>query len=123
MRRSPVGPVGDALGGQVAGKEAPKPSRGLNRTQVARAVTSRMGAFRACYEAAATREPTLAGGMTVNFTVSPGGSVGSASVSGSSLHDARVEACVLRQFQRLQFPTAEKPTGGSFPFVFKPSNK
>jgi outer membrane biosynthesis protein TonB len=53
------------------------------------------------------------------FSISPGGSVASASVGSSSLGNARVEGCMLRTFNRLQFPVADKPTSATFPFVFK----
>jgi hypothetical protein len=125
--RGGTGLGGDGSGGsserKVAGKDAPKAGQGLTPAQIARVVMSRMGAFRACYEAAAARDPTLSGSLTVGFSVSPSGSVSSANIGGSSLHNPRVEGCVLRQFQRLQFPTADKPTGASFPFVFRPSKK
>jgi len=29
----------------------------------------------------------------------------------------------LRQFNRLQFPTADKASGASFPFAFRPGKK
>jgi hypothetical protein len=45
------------------------------------------------------------------------------SIGGSSLANPRVEGCIKRQFQRLQFPTADKPTNASWPFIFKPSKK
>ena len=51
------------------------------------------------------------------------GSVSSVSVSNSSLSNPRVEGCITRQFGRLQFPAADKPTNASFPFVFRPSKK
>jgi hypothetical protein len=88
-----------------------------------RVVMSRMGAFQACYEIGAARDPTLKGGVTVSFGISPGGSVTSVSVSNSSLSNPRVEGCISRQFGRLQFPTADKPTNAAFPFSFRPSKR
>ena len=64
---------------------------------------------------------TLKGNVGVQFSISPGGSVSNASITGSSLNNQRVEGCILRQFNRLQFPTADKSTNAGFPFVFKPS--
>ncbi len=84
---------------------------------------SRFGAFRACYEAASSREPNLSGGVTISFSVTPGGDVSNSRVASSSLGNARVEGCILRQFGRLRFPTADKPTNASFPFIFKPGKK
>jgi hypothetical protein len=105
---------------KVAGKDAPKPGQGLSPAQVARVVMSRFGAFRACYELALAKDPTAKGGITVSFSISPGGSVASASITSSSLGNPRVEGCVLRQFNRLKFPVADKPTNAGYPFVFKP---
>lgn len=115
---------GDGSGERkVTGKDAPKPGQGLSPNQISRVVGSRYGAFRACYEAAASSNPSLAGGVTISFSVTPGGSVGSASVASSSLGNGRVDGCIQRIFQRLQFPSADKATNASWPFVFKPSKK
>lgn len=116
---------GTGTGGErkVAGKDAAKPGQGLSAAQIARVVMSRMGAFRACYEIGAARDPSLKGGVTVSFGISPGGSVTSVSVSNSSLSNPRVEGCISRQFGRLQFPTADKPTNAAFPFSFRPDKR
>jgi hypothetical protein len=34
-----------------------------------------------------------------------------------------VEGCILRQFARLRFPTADKGTNAAWPFIFKPGKK
>jgi hypothetical protein len=107
----------------VAGADAPQPGHGLTQAQVYRVVMSRMGAFRACYEAVSARDPSLSGGVTVSFGITPGGDVSGSHVQSSSLGNARVEGCVLRQFARLRFPTADKGTNASFPFIFKPGKK
>jgi outer membrane biosynthesis protein TonB len=84
---------------------------------------SRFGAFRACYESAASRNPDLKGSVSIAFKIAPGGSVSGASLAGSSLNNARVEGCMLRQFKRLRFPVADKGTNAAFPFVFRPSKR
>jgi hypothetical protein len=125
--RGGLGKGGSGDGGEgtaerkVAGKDAPKPGQGLSPAQISRVVMSRYGAFRACYESAAASNPTLKGNVGVSWTVTPGGSVGGASIGGSSLGNPRVEGCILRQFNRLKFPTADKPTGASWTFSFRPS--
>jgi len=108
---------------KVAGKTAAVAGQGLSAEQIRRVVMSRMGAFQACYEIASAHDPTLKGSVGVAFSVSPGGSVSSASITGSSLNNPRVEGCILRQFNRLQFPTADKASGASFPFAFRPGKK
>lgn len=95
------------------------PGQGLTSEQISRVVRARSGAFRACYETAAARDPKLAGGITVSFTVSPGGQV-AARIANSSLANPRVESCVLRMFNRLHFPSADKPTSANWPLVFRP---
>ncbi len=117
--------TGNGDGGErkVAGKDAPQAGQGLSPAQIQRVVYSRMGAFRACYEAAASRDPMLKGTVTVSWRITPGGSVTGAVIGGSSLGNARVEGCVLRQVKRLRFPTADKATSASFPFAFRPAKK
>src|SRR5450432_3764580 len=116
---------GDGEGGEhkVAGKGAPPAGQGLSAEQIRRVVMSRMGAFQACYEIASAHDPTLKGSVGVSFSVAPGGSVSNASITGSSLNNPRVEGCVLRNFNRLAFPTSDKPTGAAFPFAFRPGKK
>ena len=115
--------TGTGGGGEhkVAGKDSPPAGQGLSPEQVRRVVMSRHGAFQACYEIASAHDPTLKGNVGVSFSIGPGGSVSSASITGSSLNNPRVEGCILRQFNRLQFPTADKSTVASFPFSFKPA--
>jgi hypothetical protein len=112
---------GSARGGErrLEGS-APAPSgQGLSPEQIARVVRARSGAFRACYESAAARDPKLQGGVTVSFDISPAGSV-TARIANSSLSNARVESCVLRMFNRLHFPPADKATSANWPLVFRP---
>jgi hypothetical protein len=108
---------------KVGGGDAPRPGQGLTAAQIQRVVMSRFGAFRACYEAAAAREPNLSGGVTVSFGITPGGDVSASRIQSSSLSNPRVEGCITRLFARLHFPTADKPTNASFPFIFKPGKK
>lgn len=116
--------AGSGLGGerQVAAAAVSKPGQGLSPEQISRVVLARAGAFRACYESAVAREPKLEGGLTISFTVSPSGSV-NARVASSTLSNARVEGCVLRMFNRLRFPPADKPTSANWPLVFKPGKQ
>ena len=112
---------GSGRGGErkLAAASASAPGQGLSPEQISRVVRAREGAFRACYESAAARDPKLQGGVTVNFTVAPSGSV-NARIASSTLGNPRVESCVLRMFNRLHFPTADKPTSANWPLVFRP---
>ena len=116
-----TGTAGGGAGGErrLAATSASASGQGLTEEQISRVVRARSGAFRACYESAVAREPKLQGGITVSFTVSPKGDV-TARIAKSSLANARVESCVLRMFNRLHFPSADKPTSANWPLVFRP---
>lgn len=102
----------------IVGK-APPPTGGLSEEQIRRVVVAHQGALRACYESEAQRNPNLKGGVTMSWTIEPGGTVTSASVVSSSLSNARVEGCVQRQVKTWKFPSAPIPTQvGAFPFKF-----
>lgn len=114
--------AGDGAGDgerKVAGGDAPKTGQGLTPAQIQRVVLSRYGAFQACFDIALAKDPNAHGGVTIAFSVSPGGSVASASVASSSLGNPRVEGCMLRTINRLKFPTADKATNANFPFKFQ----
>jgi hypothetical protein len=113
--------TGSSRGGErrLAAAATSAPGQGLSSEQIRRVVTARAGTFRACYETAAARDPKLAGGITVSFTVGPSGDV-AARIASSSLGNPRVESCVLRMFNRLHFPSADKPTNANWPLVFRP---
>jgi TonB family protein len=57
--------------------------------------------------------------VTIAFVVGTDGVVDDANVASSSLGKPDVEECMLKTFRGLRFPTAEKRTGASFPFVFR----
>ena len=119
-----LGGDGNGRGGErrLEAVAASAPGQGLSPDQISRVVRARAGAFRACYESAAARDPRLEGGITVSFSVSTSGSV-TARIGNSSLSNARVESCVLRTFNRLRFPTADKPTSANWPLVFRPGKQ
>jgi outer membrane biosynthesis protein TonB len=78
-----------------------------------------MGSFQACMDL----DPNAKGGVNVSFSIAPAGNVASASIGSSSLKNPRIEGCVLRVFNRLKFPSADKGTGSNFPFLFKASKR
>jgi hypothetical protein len=94
-------------------------SGGLSPEQVRRVVMSHTGALRACYETEAQRNPNLAGGVTVVWQIDPSGSVTSASVASTTLNNARVEGCVVRQVRMWHFPQSDSATRvDAYPFKF-----
>jgi hypothetical protein len=91
---------------------------GLNPEQIRRVVIAHKGALQACYEIEAGKDPTLKGGVTVSWTIDPGGAVTSATLAGSTIHNARVEGCVLRQVRTWHFPSSDGVSQATFPFSF-----
>jgi hypothetical protein len=112
-----AGGPGEAKVAVGAGQGASK--GGLSQEQVRRVVMAHLGAVRACYESEAQRNPGLKGGVTVQWSIDPSGSVSSASLGGSTLGNPRVEGCVVRQVKGWHFPSSESATiVGGFPFKF-----
>ncbi len=91
---------------------------GLTPEQIRRVVMAHLGALRACYEIEAQKDPNLKGGVTVAWSIDPGGGVNGASLAGSTIHNPRVEGCVVRQVKTWRFPASEGTTNTSWPFRF-----
>jgi hypothetical protein len=98
---------------RVAGKDAAPAGQGLSSEQIRRIVMGRSGSFNACFDL----DPAAKGGLSISFGITPDGSVSRASIGSSSIKNPRIEGCMLRVFNRLKFPAADKPTNASFPFV------
>ena len=92
----------------------------LDRSLIDEVVKRHMNQIRYCYQRALTRSPDLSGKVTVKFVIGGDGSVSSAKVRRSTLHDSAVETCITNRFMRFSFP---EPKGNgmvivSYPFVF-----
>jgi outer membrane biosynthesis protein TonB len=85
-------------------------------------VRQSFGRFRGCYEEGLRSNPNLEGRVTARFVIARDGSVASVQSGGSDLPDAKVVACVLRNYQALSFPS---PGDGvvtvTYPLMFSPS--
>lgn len=99
-----------------------RPSRNndyLTEAQIARVVRLHRTALRYCYELEAVRRPNLTGSVRVQWRIDLSGRVTSARIASSSLRDATVEGCVVRQVRGWRFP---EPDGGevivTHPFMF-----
>jgi Ca-activated chloride channel family protein len=93
----------------------------IDREQVARVFNSHAQQVQACYERALLKQPSLAGKLVIEFTLSPKGKVAAAKVKHSTLLNAALEACVLGVLKTWTFP----PHNGStvvvtYPFLFNP---
>jgi hypothetical protein len=105
--------------GVVFGNQALAASGGLSPEQVRRVVMAHQGALRACYESEAQRNPQLRGGVTMAWQIDATGGVTSASLAGTTLSNARVEGCVVRQVKAWHFPASDAPTTvAGYPFRF-----
>jgi TonB family protein len=87
-------------------------------------IKTRIGAIKACYERELKANPTLAGKITIQFTIEERGNVSSVKVTENSIGSDAVGTCVANAIQRFRFNPG--PSGGSvsfsYPFVFAPQN-
>jgi len=97
----------------------PQVSGYLSPEQVERVVRANQAALRYCYESELQRQRGLKGKLVVQWRVDRAGLVPSARVTSSTLNNASVEGCVVRQVKKWRFP---KPDGGEvsvqYPFLF-----
>jgi hypothetical protein len=91
---------------------------GLSPEQIRRVVMAHQGALRACYEIEAQKDPTLRGGLAATWTIDAAGAVTSASVASSTIHNPRVEGCVVRQVRAWHFPASDGVSQATYPFSF-----
>jgi TonB family protein len=95
----------------------------LDKEIIRRVIRSHIKEVKFCYEQELLRKPDLYGRVTIQFTITPMGSVSSSAVQQSTMGNAKVEQCIARAVQRWEFP---KPQGGgivivAYPFVLKAS--
>ena len=89
--------------------------RGLAPEPIRRVMMDHLPDFARC----ADLDEATSGSLSLLFSIAPDGHVESASI-GQSLGSPVIEACMLKVLQGLEFPSAEKPTNVSFPFLFRP---
>lgn len=92
---------------------------GLTKEEIDKVVKSRAGLIKACYQKELDKVKGLGGKVVIKFTIDAGGTVTKASPDGgkSTLQNAAVNDCVVRQILKLKFPAK----GGGFvnyPFIF-----
>ena len=118
LPRGEVGSNGTAISrgpqGELRGAGAPAPdaidlSQPIGPGDVARLVRTRDAQFRACYEAARARRPTLQGRVNMRFVVQRDGSLAQVDVAG--LPEApEVGACIRGHLTALRLPRPESGT-------------
>ncbi len=94
----------------------------LDKALVDAVVKRHMNQIRHCYQRELTRQPTLAGKVSVKFVIAKDGTVSKAYTKTSTMDNRTVESCINGRFMRFQFPA---PKGGgivmvSYPFIFAP---
>jgi outer membrane biosynthesis protein TonB len=91
---------------------------------VVRAIKIKLGAIKACYEQGLKKNPSLAGKVTVEFTIQQVGTLTGVKAKENTLGDAEVAACIVGRIASIRFNPG--PEGGSvafsYPFVFSPQN-
>jgi hypothetical protein len=105
----PVGPNTGAGVRQVRQLKA-EVGPGLDPDIVRRIVRAHINELRSCYNAAAAKQPQLAGGITIAFEIAANGKVSISTVHESTLSpaDEALPKCFAKAVKRWQFP---KPTG------------
>jgi outer membrane biosynthesis protein TonB len=115
---------GGAGGGRAEAKVevtagVPQVSGYLSAEQINRVVRANQAALRYCYETEVQRQRGLRGKVVIQWRVDRAGAVPTARVASSTLHNAGVEGCIVRQVRKWHFP---KPDGGEvavmYPFIF-----
>jgi len=96
---------------------------GLAREVIARVIQEHQSEIKYCYEVQLNRNPSLAGKVTVLFTIDGTGTVVDGQVSETTLNNADTEKCMLAKIRRWKFP---EPAGNgivkvNFPWIFKPA--
>lgn len=92
---------------------------GLTKEEIDKVVKSRAGLIKSCYQRELDKTKGLGGKLVVSFSIAPSGDVTRQKVDSgkSTLRNASVEDCVLRQIAKLKFPAKG---GGvvNYPFLF-----
>ena len=95
----------------------------LDKEIIRRIIRRHINEVRYCYEQELTRNASLGGRLTVQFTIAPSGEVMTTQLQTSTVGNARVEGCTVQAVRRWEFP---KPLDGgiaivTYPFVLTPA--
>ena len=92
----------------------------LSKEQINKVVRAHLAGVKYCYEKELQHKTSLSGGVDVFWVIQPDGTVSKANVKQSTMNDAAVEGCIVRQVKQWQFPKAPGQTiVGRYPFIFK----
>lgn len=93
----------------------------LDKELIRRVIRAHANEIRYCYELELAKNPGLWGKVSVNFVISPTGSVQSAKVKETTINNQNVENCIVGKIKGWKFP---EPKGGgivivTYPFILK----
>jgi len=92
----------------------------LSKEQINKVVRAHLAGIKYCYEKELQHKPSLSGGIDIFWIIQPDGTVSKANVKNTTMGDAAVEGCIVRQVKQWQFPKAPaQTTVGRYPFIFK----
>ena len=126
-----AGASGYGSGGGYFGRQTGTPQAGvggdpvvlgaLDKALIEAVIKRHLAQIRYCYQRELTKQPDLAGKVTIKFVINSDGAVQEAEVRSTTLGNATVEECLVTRFLRMQFP---EPEGGgivivSYPFLFQ----
>jgi TonB family protein len=105
----------------VASAREPTTTDNIDRDVIRRIVRSHLNEVRSCYNAGLTRNPGLAGRVTVRFSILSTGKVASSVIEQNTAKDARLGDCIAAAVKRWKFPAIRG--GGtavvSYPFQLR----
>ncbi|MEO1175381.1 MAG: AgmX/PglI C-terminal domain-containing protein, partial [Myxococcota bacterium] len=118
---------GGAVSGRVRGMVSKAPPRRiaqsggtLSRDEIQKVINKNIGQIQRCYERELTKNASLSGKVTIQWTVGTSGSVTTASQKKSSLPSTDAVNCMIRSIKSWRFPA---PRGGpaivTYPFAFR----
>lgn len=93
----------------------------VDADKVREVVSSQRAELRSCYERALVENPNLSGTWTVRIVIAGNGTVGTASMQGSTLHWLSMERCLLQLVRTWRFPPPSdgKTAAVDYPFSFR----
>lgn len=99
--------------------QRPNVEGALDKEIIRKVVRQHRREIKYCYEKELQKDPTLKGRVTVEFTISPSGSVVAALINKSTLGNTAVESCMQNKIRRWTFP---EPKGNGIVKVNYPFN-
>jgi TonB family protein len=96
----------------------------LDKEIIRRVIRRHLNEVRFCYEKELVRTPTLAGRLTLQFTINAAGQVIAATVPSSTLNNPALESCAVAAVKAWEFPKTrgDGTVVVNYPFVLSPSS-